>query len=160
MSFTIRPMRAGDLPAVAAIEEENPSPWSSDQFAEELTREDGWQFVALDVFSGGLAGFVLGRFCADEAELMKIATARASRRQGVAAMLLGHALRHQAGKGATRCFLELRAANLPALSLYEKFAFVRVGSRKNYYHSPPEDAVLMARSVLPEGMNTCEGKTV
>lgn len=157
--FTVRAMRAEDLPGVVAIEEESPSPWSMLQFGEELAREDGWQFVALDISSGELAGFILGRLCLDEAELLKIATAKAHRRQGAAAILLGHAMRHLADKGAARCFLELRAGNLPALALYENFAFRRVGSRKNYYHSPPEEALLMARAVSSGETSSSEGKT-
>ena len=39
--------------------------------------------------------------------------------------------------------LEVRASNAPAIALYEKYGFVPVGRRKNYYDAPREDAVLM-----------------
>jgi ribosomal-protein-alanine N-acetyltransferase len=40
-------------------------------------------------------------------------------------------------------FLELRAGNTVAQSLYEKAGFVPVGKRRNYYSDPVEDAVTM-----------------
>ena len=39
--------------------------------------------------------------------------------------------------------LEVRSKNVPAISLYEKYGFVTVGVRKNFYKKPDDDAVLM-----------------
>lgn len=44
-----------------------------------------------------------------------------------------------------RYILEARAGNEPALRLYEKAGFIRVGTRKNFYEQPVEDAVIMTR---------------
>ena len=146
--FFVRPMTEADLEAVAAIEIENPSPWTAGQLAAERDQAGGWQFVAESSASGRVCGFVCGRSCAGEAELLKIAVARADRRQGIAAQLVEHVLHYLAQQGVECCFLELRAANLPALALYERFGFRRVGLRKNYYASPPEDAILMKKMGL------------
>ena len=146
--FFVRRMTAADLGAVYAIESENPSPWSSEQLASELEQESGWQFVAESCGSGLVCGFVCGRSCAGEAELLRIAVSREERRQGIAGQLVAHVFRYLAEQGVGRCFLELRAGNLPALALYERFGFERVGLRKNYYTSPPEDAILMEKIVL------------
>lgn len=143
----VRAMTGADLAAVHAIESENPSPWSGGQLASELEQESGWQFVA-EADSGLVCGFVCGRSCAGESELLKIAVARECRRQGIAIQLVAHTLRYLAEQGTERCFLELRAGNLPALALYEQLGFRRVGLRKNYYASPPEDAILMEKLVL------------
>ena len=48
-------------------------------------------------------------------------------------------------RGATDLFLEVRASNEAAISLYRAFGFNPVGTRKNYYKNPSEDACLMAR---------------
>ena len=146
-AFSVRAMTGGDLGAVQAIESENSSPWTAAQLAGERDQEGGWQFVAESGGSGLVCGFVCGRNCAGEAELLKIAVGREYRRQGIAAQLVAHALRYLAEQGVERCFLELRAANLPALALYEQFGFCRVGLRKNYYASPLEDAILMEKTV-------------
>jgi ribosomal-protein-alanine N-acetyltransferase len=36
----------------------------------------------------------------------------------------------------------VRVQNIPAIRLYEKFAFRCVGRRRNYYDRPVEDALL------------------
>jgi ribosomal-protein-alanine N-acetyltransferase len=141
-------MTASDLGAVHAIESETPAPWSVEQLASERDQQGGWQFVAESGASGLVCGFVCGRSCAGEAELLKIAVAREYRRQGIGGQLVAHTLRYLAEQGTERCFLELRASNLPALALYERFGFCRVGLRKNYYASPEEDAILMEKSVF------------
>lgn len=147
-AFFVRPMAGADLGAVHAIESENPSSWSGGQLASELEQESGWQFVAESTASGLVCGFVCGRSCAGEAELLKIAVAREYRRQGIGGQLVALTLRYLAEQGTGRCFLELRAGNLPALALYERFGFRRVGLRKNYYASPVEDAILMEKRVF------------
>ena len=47
-------------------------------------------------------------------------------------------------EGACSCFLEARASNAPALALYGRLGFARVGLRRGFYRAPAEDAVLMA----------------
>lgn len=148
---SVRPMTAADLEAVTTIEAENLSPWTAGQFDGERDQDNGWQFVAESKISGLVCGFICGRSCAGEAELLKIAVGRECQRQGVAAQLVAHAMRCLAEQKIPRCFLELRAGNFPALALYERFGFSRVGLRKNYYASPPEDAIVMEKIVLPTG---------
>ena len=41
--------------------------------------------------------------------------------------------------------LEVRASNAAALSLYESEGFEIVGRRRNYYHHPAEDALVMSK---------------
>lgn len=144
-TFLVRPMTVFDLEAVTAIESENPSPWTAAQLASEHDQGGGWQFVAEAGASGRVCGFVCGRSYAGEGELLKIAVGLEYRRQGIAVQLLAHALRYLAEQGVECCFLELRAGNLPALALYERFGFRRVGLRKGYYASSLEDAILMKR---------------
>ncbi|EDT47682.1 ribosomal-protein-alanine acetyltransferase [Streptococcus infantarius subsp. infantarius ATCC BAA-102] len=42
-------------------------------------------------------------------------------------------------------FLEVRASNTPAQALYKKCGFGIIGKRKQYYHEPVEDAIIMKR---------------
>ena len=44
-----------------------------------------------------------------------------------------------------RIVLEVRVSNRPAIELYKKFGFVNVGTRKNFYQKPTEDAWIMIR---------------
>ena len=46
--------------------------------------------------------------------------------------------------GATYITLEVRASNIPAQKLYEKYGFQVDGIRKKYYIDNQEDAILMS----------------
>jgi [ribosomal protein S18]-alanine N-acetyltransferase len=43
---------------------------------------------------------------------------------------------------AQAVYLEVRESNLAARKLYEKMGFAQVGRRRDYYHQPPEDALI------------------
>lgn len=66
------------------------------------------------------------------------------RRKGIAQLLMGK-LWEYAEEFAAFVTLEVRESNLPAISLYEKLGYERVGLRKNFYSSPVENAVLMTK---------------
>ncbi|WP_326494192.1 GNAT family N-acetyltransferase [Aerococcus urinae] len=56
------------------------------------------------------------------------------------ALLLTQALVHLEEQGLARCFLEVRAHNIPAQALYESQCFKCIDQRKNYYQDNHEDA--------------------
>ena len=89
--------------------------------------------AALDPVSGRLRGFVLSRLAADEAEILTIAVDAAHQGRGVGRALLSENLRQVATAGAKALFLEVANDNAPALALYDRFGFVRVGERAGYY---------------------------
>ena len=136
-----------DLPAVWTIEQTLVGPWTEGQLREELTIGHGWQFVARD-HVGAVCGYLFGSTVLDEAEIHKIAVAESCRRQGVATLMLNATCRHLTCQQVTSCFLELRASNLPALSLYQKNGFELIGLRKCYYTLPTEDAMILKRSFI------------
>lgn len=80
-----------------------------------------------------LAGFILSRLAADEAEILSIAITRARRSRGLARQLLDLHLRRLAGLGAASVFLEVDPDNVPARRLYQRAGFREVGSRPGYY---------------------------
>ena len=43
------------------------------------------------------------------------------------------------------CILEVRESNTGAVKLYEKLGFVLIGSRKNFYSGPRENALIYKR---------------
>ena len=47
----------------------------------------------------------------------------------------------------TSMTLEVRLSNIAAIKLYEKFGFVSVGKRPNYYMMPSEDALIMWKKI-------------
>jgi ribosomal-protein-alanine N-acetyltransferase len=94
-----------------------------------------------------ILGFIILRCMGDEGELLQIAVDKAARRRGVADALMGAALRFAGECSIGSVFLEVRKSNEAALRLYEKHGFRPVRLRKDYYSSPVEDAVVMARSM-------------
>ena len=48
-------------------------------------------------------------------------------------------------RGIHALLLEVRVSNTPAITLYEKLGFSQVGRRKNYYHNPKEDALILRK---------------
>lgn len=135
-------MTMAHIPQIAAIEAEAFSmPWPQKSFADALAMEHVLFYAALA--EGRVAGYCGIYLAADEGELTKIASAPGMRRQKIAWRLLETALPAAYAKGAERIFLEVRKSNIPAISLYEKTGFQAVGSRKNFYQFPTEDALVM-----------------
>lgn len=85
------------------------------------------------VRKGSAFGFALSRIALDEAELLTVAVHPEQRARGAAGTLLGFHLSRLAGAGATQVFLEVDEANEPALRLYRRFGFAKVGERPGYY---------------------------
>ncbi len=71
----------------------------------------------------------------DEAELLRIATRPGCRRQGLAENLLAAAVAALREGASPALFLEVEEGNLPAVRLYEKLGFERIGRRPGYYSS-------------------------
>lgn len=81
---------------------------------------------------GKPVGFALSRQIVDEAELLLLATAPASRRKGVAAALLRSVVTEAREKNALKLHLEVREGN-EAIKLYRTSGFTKVGERRAYY---------------------------
>jgi ribosomal-protein-alanine N-acetyltransferase len=94
---------------------------------------------------GGVAGFLIGRVAAAEFEILNMAVSPAHRRSGIGSKLLAFALEFSIRAGSTRAYLEVRASNGPAISLYARHGFTECGRRTRYYREPDEDALLFSR---------------
>jgi ribosomal-protein-alanine acetyltransferase len=140
---TIRALERRDIDAVLAIQVGLPqiSQWSAADY-DLASRQGtaGWVAEA----EGKLAGFVVVRQVADEAEILNLAVHVFNRRDGIGTLLLGAAIDWVAGRGTTRVYLEVRASNRVALKFYEHHRFLAVGRRAKYYASPIDDALVLA----------------
>jgi ribosomal-protein-alanine N-acetyltransferase len=144
----LRPDRAQGCARVHA--EGFAHPWSSDEMRALITSSATVGAAALDPVSGRLLGFVLSRLAADEAEILTIAVDAAHHSRGVGRALLSENLRQAANAGAKAMFLEVGKDNAPALALYDRFGFVKVGERTGYYRHADgtrATAVVMRKSL-------------
>lgn len=141
-TYLFAPMQPGDVEEVARLEEQIFSDaWSKEAFLEELNSPFALLFTAKE--NGELAGYLALRCVLDEGEITNIAVSPAFRRRGCGKILMEQALLCAKRRGLCRLMLEVRKSNAPAIALYERFGFVKVGERRNYYHTPTEDALLM-----------------
>lgn len=93
-----------------------------------------------------LWAFVLGRVMADEAEVLSLGVVPAAQRQGIGRRLVEALAADVRKRGAGRLYLEVSAANTPAIALYRGLGFTHLGRRRGYYRrqgAPPEDALLL-----------------
>lgn len=94
-----------------------------------------------------IRGFVVGAEVAGEWELENIAVDRAVRRAGLGAQLMRAFLDELLQAGAESVFLEVRASNVAACGLYERWGFEVVGRRAGYYRNPDEDATVYKKNL-------------
>ena len=96
---------------------------------------------------GALLGYLIGQMIAPEGDLMRIAVRPSARRRGVGRVLIEAFLSHLRANECTVCFLDVREHNAPAQALYTSYGFSPIDRRKNYYHLPTEDAIVMRLSL-------------
>ena len=141
--LTIAPMQLEDIEKVRELEKKTLSAWSKDHLKDELQQPTGFQFVVSNKKTERILAVIFGRIVVDEAEILKLSVAEFARNRGLGFQLLDFSLKYCSTRGVKNCFLELRASNEVAQRLYEKRGFVTVGTRKDYYEGPVEDAILM-----------------
>ena len=140
----IRPMEELDLPQAAAIEKEAITPpWSEQAFRESLGLEHTILLAAKQ--DGQVAGYCVCYQSFEEGEITNVAVKKELRGQGIAGKLLEKLCSYGKERGLERYILEVRAGNEPAIHLYERSGFTRVGIRKGFYEQPVEDAVIMVK---------------
>ena len=140
------PMTEQWLPAVAALDAQaQHHPWSLRQFTDSL--QAGYHREVL-VRHGELLGFYMAMQAVDEGHLLCISVAPAQQGQGYGQCLLAALQEWADGLQLQSLWLEVRASNSRAHSLYLHHGFIEAGRRKNYYAAQPagrEDAVVMCQ---------------
>ena len=118
-------------------------PWSENSIASELCNPLSLWLVA--EAAGTVVGYVGSQTVMDETDMMNIAVHPDCRRQGVAAALVNALIASLKDAGSHSLTLEVRASNAPARALYDMLGFQQVGLRRNYYHNPKEDALILRK---------------
>ena len=137
-------MDAGHVPQVAELERICfADPWSEKSVASELDNKWALWLVALE--GDAVVGYIGSQTAVDETDVMNVAVHPDHRRKGIAEALIKRLVSELKARGSHALMLEVRASNVPAISLYEKLGFLQVGLRKNYYHKPKEDALILRK---------------
>lgn len=119
------------LESVMAIEQASYThPWTRRNFTDALA--SGYPAQLL-VDASGVLGYFVAMPGVDEVHLLNITVAAAQRHQGFGRLMLDELCRRSRAQGAQWLWLEVRQSNQPALLLYERYGFRRVGERRDYY---------------------------
>ena len=141
--IVIEEMRSEDIPGVQLVENASfPLPWPANAFRHELTQNKNAHYIVAKEGERivGYAGLWLSL---DEAHITTFAVLPDHRRRKIGERMLLALFERSAKLGAEWLTLEVRASNLPAQRLYEKYGFRAAGIRRRYYSDNNEDAVIM-----------------
>lgn len=116
------------------------SSWTAAEFLTDLQQQHSHYLLEERATPIAFLGF---HQILDEIEITNIATLPDYQRQGLAEKLFNRLFAYVDKENVQQIFLEVRASNLAARRLYEKMHFQVIGERKNYYHSPIENALIM-----------------
>jgi len=142
----IRDMTEEDIQSVLKIEKVSFSfPWAEGSFVNEMHKPRSLARVA--VVDNEIAGYLCAEHVLDEGHVLDLAVHPDYRRMGIATALVEHVLEELKERACGFLYLEVRASNYLAKRIYQGFGFRIVGTRKRYYVSPIEDAVIMMREI-------------
>ena len=147
--MTLRAATAADLDAIMTIERTSfPSDaWSAPMMGEELASPHNHYLVSED--AGRIVGYAGLRAPAGahDGDIQTIALAEPARGRGVGRAMLRALLEQASLRGVRHVFLDVRADNPVAQSLYASEGFHRIGIRANYYAADGVDAIVMQLDV-------------
>ena len=142
---TIRDMKREDIPNIMILEKELFSTaWEEEMFLEEIEKQYAYVLEIKDKIIGYICGWKL----VDEFNITNIAVAKDYQQKGLGQKLVQFLIGKILNERCFKFFLEVRKSNNAAKMLYEKIGFKLLGSRKNYYHSPQEDALVFGMNII------------
>lgn len=134
-----------DLDGVLAIEDASfNNPTTREWYEREMERPDVCFIYVLRTPEQPVAAFCAFWLVVDQAHINNLAVRPELRGRGLGTQLLAAVIAEAAHLGASALTLEVRASNAPAIQLYQRAGFKKVGDRKNYYTKPVEDALVLS----------------
>ncbi|MER5647141.1 ribosomal protein S18-alanine N-acetyltransferase [Streptosporangium sp. NPDC002524] len=148
MTAVLRPMTAGDLPAVMEVERKTfpADAWSEGMLRGELDDQPRTRHYVVALVDDVIVGYAGLAAAGDQADVQTIAVLAEWRRAGVGGAMLTELLAEAARRGAVSVFLEVRADNPGAQAVYDRFGFERIGLRRRYYEDGT-DAIMMRKDL-------------
>ena len=153
--ISYKPLDLSHAGCVAALESRimGSDAWNESLVVDEIPRRDRtwWAAYASEGKPGEvgtLVGYAGGWVVDGDVQILKVGTAPAWRRRGIARELLAHVAADARNLGAQTVSLEVRAGNEGAQALYKALGLAPVGTRPRYY-SDREDALIMQGDLAP-----------
>lgn len=134
-----------DIEQILTIEESVYShPWTRGNFLDSFY--SGHEAFGLRNKSENLLGYFVLMSVLDEMHLLNFSIATEWQRLGLARILLDEISRHAREKNIVSILLEVRVGNQRAFDVYQRYGFIEIGRRKEYYPGTDgmrEDAIVM-----------------
>ncbi|MDP8203864.1 MAG: ribosomal protein S18-alanine N-acetyltransferase [Candidatus Tenebribacter mawsonii] len=141
----IRAMKVEDLPNIMILEKNLfRTAWEEEIFIEEIELQYAYVLEIKDRIIGYICGWKL----LDEFNITNIAIDKKFQRKGFGKRLVQFIISKLISENCFKFFLEVRESNDAAKLLYEKIGFKLIGARKNYYHSPQENALVLGINLI------------
>lgn len=121
--------------------------WNKNMILQELQAPMRAYYADVDLNTNTVAGYAGFWFDGDDAQIMTIGVEKEYQKRGIASNLLKTMIENAKSIGAKRMLLEVKVNNNPALKLYEKFGFTKMGLRKRYYMPEGIDAYTMCAQI-------------
>ena len=118
-------------------------PWSLESISNELKNNIAHYIIAEDLSTNKVIGFIGVWIIVGEGDITNIAVSPNYRKKSIASNLLLNLFQLCKNNNCDAITLEVRASNIPAQKLYNKFGFIQEGLRKGYYEDNGEDAIIM-----------------
>ena len=123
------------------------NPWTREMYAKELQNPTVCRIFLVRSEEWTVAGFCSFWIVSDEMHINNVALRPQCRAQGIGTVLLRRAIGAATELGARRAILEVRASNARARRFYERLGFYVAGTRRDYYTSPVENALILWRDL-------------
>lgn len=141
-NVVISKMQLADLKQIEhCLSEEFDDFWTASMLKQELENKQNLNstyFVAK--IQDEIVGFAGVVTVIDTMDILNIVVRKSKRRTGIGSCLLKSIFELAKNQNVNAITLEVNANNLPAISLYQKYGFQKLGIRKNYYHGT-EDGI-------------------
>lgn len=150
LAVNICSMSETDVVEVKKMEAEiNLSPWSIEDYFNEIKRTDSISLVAK--VNEKIIGFIVARLIISEntsyeIEIYNICVAKKHRRNSIGKTFIEELIK-TSKQNISSIWLDVRKSNDSALSFYKKLDFKIVYTRKSFYRNPTEDGLVLKMEV-------------
>lgn len=140
----IRQLQVNDIDNVILLEQESLGTTLGKSMLENMIENDFAKAYVYEIHNK-IIGYISVTFDGEILEIMNFCVAKEYRRKKIASSLLNHIFTTYRQIGMKSAILEVRRSNLAALCLYEKYGFLKILVRKQYY-SNLEDALVLQKN--------------
>ncbi len=140
-------MEEEDIPSILKIENVSfQNPWRASTFSGEIANWGvSFPYVIVHRIFERIVGYIIYWKIQEEVQICNFAIHPDFRRKGIGEAVMRTVIKTIQRDGGSYVFLEVRPSNQAACNLYKKLGFKVLGSRKDYYQTPLEDALIMGR---------------